>query len=52
MSAISKESLSQEAAAVEICETDDGLVEVGAVTETKGGPFGYTPDAGNGFQFV
>jgi hypothetical protein len=52
MSAISKESLSQEAAAVEICETDDGLVEVGAVTETKGGIYGPTPDVGNGLQFV
>ena len=52
MSAISKESVSQEAAAVEICETDDGLVEVGAVTETKGGPWGPVPDLGNGFQFV
>ena len=52
MSAISKESVSQEAAAVEICETDDGLVEVGAVSETRGGVFGPTVDLGNGWQFV
>jgi hypothetical protein len=52
MSAISKESVSQEVAAVEVCEMEDGLVEVGAASETKGGPWGPTPDAGNGFQFV
>jgi hypothetical protein len=52
MSAISKESVSQEVAAVEICETEDGLVEVGAVSETKGGVYGPTPDIGNGWQFI
>jgi hypothetical protein len=52
MSAISEESVSQEVAAVEICETDDGLVEVGAVSETKGGVYGYTMDLGAGWQFV
>jgi hypothetical protein len=52
MSAISKESVSQEVAAAEVCETDDGLIEVGAVSETNGGPWGPNPDLGNGFQFV
>jgi len=50
MSAISKESVSQEVAAVEVCEMEDGLVEVGAVSETKGGPLGFNPDNGNGYQ--
>ena len=52
MSAISKESVSQEVAAEEVCEMEDGLVEVGAASETKGGPWGVSPDPGNGFQFV
>ena len=52
MSAISKESVSQEVAAVEVCEMEDGLVEVGAVSETKGGIYGATPDQGNGWQLV
>jgi hypothetical protein len=52
MSAISKESVSQEVAAVEVCEIEDGLVEVGAVSETKGGPFGLSPDGGGGWQPV
>ena len=51
MSAISKESVSQEVAAEEVCEMEDGLVEVGAVTETKGGVYGPTPDQGAGWQF-
>jgi hypothetical protein len=50
MSAISKESVSQDAAAEVACEMEDGLVEVGAVSETKGGPFGLNPDNGNGWQ--
>jgi hypothetical protein len=52
MSAISKESVSQEMAAEVACEMEDGLVEVGAVSETKGGPWGVSPDLGNGFQFA
>jgi hypothetical protein len=32
-------------------ETDDGLVEVGAVSETKGGVFGASNDLGAGYQF-
>ena len=51
MGAVSKESLSQEAAAEVACEMEDGLVEVGAVSETKGGVYGPTPDQGAGFQF-
>ena len=50
MSAISKESVSQEVAVEVACEMEDGLVEVGAVSETKGGPFGVSPDNGNGWQ--
>ena len=50
MSAISKESVSQEVAAEEVCEMEDGLVEVGAASETKGGPFGVNPDNGGGWQ--
>jgi hypothetical protein len=30
-------------------ETDE-LVEVGAVSETQGGPLGLSPDGGGGFQ--
>ena len=50
MSAISKESVSQEVAVEVVCEMEDGLVEVGAVTETKGGPLGLIMDPGNGWQ--
>ena len=50
MSAISKESVSQEVAVEEVCEMEDGLIEVGAVTETKGGPYGVTLDNGGGWQ--
>jgi hypothetical protein len=31
-------------------ETEDGLVEVGAVSETKGGIYGNKFDNGNGLQ--
>ncbi len=50
MSAISKESVGQEVAVEVVRETDDSLVEVGAVSETKGGPLGLVPDPGNGWQ--
>jgi hypothetical protein len=50
MSAISKESVSQEVAVEVVCEMEDGLVEVGAVTETKGVPLGLSPDNGGGYQ--
>ena len=52
MSAISKESVSQEVAAVEVYEMEDGLIEVGAVSETKGGIYGLVMDPGAGWQPV
>jgi len=51
MSAISKENVGQEVAAEVVCEMEDSLVEVGAVSETKGGVFGVTMDLGNGWQY-
>ena len=32
-------------------EVDEGLVEVGAVSETKGGVLGHTPEWGFGVTF-
>lgn len=48
-------AISNECAVVDVevmGETDVGLVEVGAVSETKGGVLGISPDSGNGFQRV
>lgn len=40
-----------ESEGVQSIEALDGdMVEVGAVSETKGGPFGSTLDVGNGWQ--
>jgi hypothetical protein len=50
MSAISKESVSQEVAVEVVCEMEDSLVEVGAVSETKGSPLGLSLDNGGGYQ--
>jgi hypothetical protein len=50
MNAVSNECVSVEVDAEVVSEMDAGLVEVGAVSETKGGVFGVSPDAGNGFQ--
>jgi hypothetical protein len=50
MSAISKESVGEEAVVEVVCETEDGLVEMGAVSETKGGLLGLYPDGGGGWQ--
>ena len=50
MSAISKESVGQEMAVEVVREMDDGLIEVGAVSETKGGPLGLVMDPGAGWQ--
>ena len=50
MSAISKESVGQEMAVEVVREMDDGLIEVGAVSETKGGIYGLVMDPGNGWQ--
>ena len=52
MSAISKESVSQEMAVEVVREMDDGLIEVGAVSETKGGIYGLVLDPGAGWQPV
>jgi hypothetical protein len=50
MNAIPNESVDPEVDAEVLCETDDSLVEVGAVSETKGGPWGVSPDGGGGWQ--
>lgn len=49
MSAIQNECVSWEVEAEVVCEAEDGLVEVGAVSETKGGPLGLSSDNGNGY---
>ena len=45
MNAIPNELVREEDTEV-VHESDEYLVEVGAVSETKGGPFGNTPDGG------
>ena len=52
MSAISKESVDQEVVVEVVREMDDGLIEVGAVSETKGGIYGLVMDPGAGWQPV
>jgi hypothetical protein len=49
MNAVSNESVSVEVDAEVTDEMDTGLVEVGAVSETKGGPFGHSQDLGGGW---
>ncbi len=49
MSAIGNVGVDLEVAAEVVNETEDGLVEVGAVSETKGGPWGATQDLGAGW---
>jgi hypothetical protein len=34
----------------DVVHETDALIEVGAVSETKGGP-GFGPDGGNGYRF-
>ncbi|MDB6013067.1 MAG: hypothetical protein JWL65_5317 [Gammaproteobacteria bacterium] len=51
MNAVSNECVSVEVDAEVTNETDAGLVEVGAVSGTKGGPVGFTHDLGNGWIF-
>ena len=51
MNAVSNECVGLEVDADATCEMDAGLVEVGAVSETKGGPFGFSHDLGNGWTF-
>ena len=50
MNAVSNECVSLEVDAEVTSEMDAGLVEVGAVSETKGGFFGANPDVGDGWQ--
>jgi hypothetical protein len=51
MNAVSNECVSVEVDTEVASEMDAGLVEVGAVSDTKGGPFGFTHDLGNGWIF-
>ena len=48
MNAISNERGQEVSAEIEAAE--DALVEVGKVSETKGGVLGVNPDSGNGFK--
>jgi len=50
MNAIPSELVREEDTEV-VHESDECLVEVGAVSETKGGFFGHTPDGGFGVQY-
>jgi hypothetical protein len=52
MNAVSNECVSVEVDAEVTCEMDAGLVEVGAVSETKGGILGASPDLGIGYQRI
>ena len=51
MNAIPSELVSQEEDTEVVHEAEDGLVEVGAVSETKGSLVGVGPDNGNGYRF-
>jgi hypothetical protein len=50
MNAVSNECVSVEVDTEVVSEMDAGLVEVGAVSETKGGIFGVSGDVGAGWQ--
>jgi hypothetical protein len=50
MNAVSNEYVSVEVDAEVASEMDAGLVEVGAVSETKGGLGGFSLDGGGGWQ--
>jgi hypothetical protein len=50
MNAVSNECVGLEVDTEVTCETDAGLVEVGVVSETKGGLLGASPDNGGGYQ--
>lgn len=50
MSAVSNECVGLEVEAEVTSEMDVGLVEVGAVSETKGGILGVNTDNGIGYQ--
>jgi hypothetical protein len=49
MNAVSNESVGLEADVEVVNEMDVGLVEVGSVSETKGGLLGASPDNGGGY---
>jgi hypothetical protein len=51
MNSVPDELVSQEEHTEVVHENEDGLVEVGAVTETKGGPYGPKLDNGIGLAF-
>ena len=50
MNAIPSELVSQEEDTDVVHETEEGLVEVGAVSETKGGFLGASTDNGVGYR--
>ena len=50
MNAIPKKLVTEEKDTEVVHETEDSLVEVGAVTETKGGFFGSNTDTGGTFR--
>jgi hypothetical protein len=50
MNAVSNECVGLEVDAEVLNEMDADLVEVGTVSETKGGFFGFNSDAGAGYQ--
>ena len=52
MNAVSNESVSVEVDVEVVSEMDAGLVEVGAVSETKGGFAGVTLDIGGSWQRI
>jgi hypothetical protein len=52
MNAVSNECVSVEVDAEVVSEMDAGLVEVGAVSETKGGFIGTAQDNGGGWQRI
>jgi len=52
MNAIPSGLVDRETEAEGVHETQDGLVEMGAVSQTKGWPLGHTPDGGGGFVFA
>ena len=52
MNTIPNERTGREENTEVVHETEDGLVEVGAVTETKGGVIGPKPDNGAGLSWT
>jgi hypothetical protein len=51
MNAIPSEKVCQDENMDVVHETEDALVEVGAVSDTKGGLMGVHPDNGGGYAF-